>query len=313
MEGVTLLTTASFAKLDRSLLAVTGPQRAKFLHNVLTNDVAGLLPGQGRPAALLDVKGHVVALIRVLVGSEQDIVLELPADRLVRVQDLLEHYRVAAPVRFRALDGAVFGLWGPDAAAVLERLGSVPPMNAEAHVFATVEGHVLHLVRASDMPQGGFVIHVPNEAVSAGVRALLRAGATEGHREELDAFRIEEGLPWYGADVTEANLLHESGLVKTHHSSTKGCYIGQEVIARLEARGGNVNKMLRGLRLSAPAAPGDLVADEDGKELGRVTTSATSARFGPIAMAYVHRSRFDPGTILQVRNQAATVVALPFV
>ena len=102
-------------------------------------------------------------------------------------------------------------------------------------------------------------------------------------REALDALRVEALCPWYGPDIGEDNLLHETGLVTAVHSSTKGCYVGQEVIARLEGRGGNVNKALRGLRLTAPAAAGAVVTAA-GKDAGWVTTAAVSPA-GPIAPA----------------------------
>jgi folate-binding protein YgfZ len=111
--------------------------------------------------------------------------------------------------------------------------------------------------------------------------------------------------------VTDENLLHETGLLREYHSPTKGCYVGQEVVARLEARGANVNKLLRGLRLTSPAAPGDVVRAED-KDVGRVTTAAVSPRLGPVALAYVHRSRAEPGSTVEVAGAPATVVALPF-
>ena len=95
--------------------------------------------------------------------------------------------------------------------------------------------------------------------------------------------------------MTEDNLLHETGLIGVLHSSAKGCYVGQEVIARLEGRGGNVNKALRGLRLGAPARPGTALT-ADGKDVGWLTTCALSPRLGPIAMGYVHRSHFAPGS-----------------
>jgi folate-binding protein YgfZ len=122
--------------------------------------------------------------------------------------------------------------------------------------------------------------------------------------------RIEQGRPWYGVDVTEENLLHETGLVREYHSPSKGCYVGQEVIARLDARGGHVNKRLCGLRLSAPAAAGATIRAE-GRDVGRVTTAGVSPRLGPVAMGYVHRSAFEPGTGVEVGGAAASVAALP--
>ena len=162
-----------------------------------------------------------------------------------------------------------------------------------------IAGHPLRLVRAGDLPGGGFVLHAAPEDAAAVWEALRAAGARPVGRDVLDALRVEALRPWYGSDVTEQNLLHETGLVAECHSPAKGCYVGQEVVARLEARGGHVNKALRGLRLSAPAAAGAAVTAE-GREVGRVTTAAVSPRLGPIALAYVHRDHFAAGTAVEV-------------
>ena len=128
--------------------------------------------------------------------------------------------------------------------------------------------------------------------------------------DALDALRIEDGRAWFGPDVTEENLLHEMGHVAEYVSFSKGCYVGQEVVARLDARGGNVNKALRGLRLEGRARAGTVLRAGD-KEIGRVTTAAVSPRLGPIALAFVHRSHFEPGTVLDAEGVAATVASLP--
>jgi folate-binding protein YgfZ len=301
---------AAVAHLPRAVLAVTGPLRQKFLHGLLSNEVAGRTAGQGSLDALLDAKGHVLALMRVLVGGDT-VWLELPAERLDEVERLLVHYRVAAPVRFARPASAVLTLLGPEARAVLGRAGAeVPDLAPEDHVSRTIAGAPALVARGSDLPAGGFALHVAADGAAAVRGALAGAGAAAIGPQTLDALRIEDGLAWFGADVTEANLMHEAGLVGRYHSPTKGCYVGQENIARLEARGGNVNKLLRGLRLGAPAAAGDVIAHE-GAEVGRVTTAAVSPRLGPIAMGYVHRSRFEPGTAVEVGGAAATVVALP--
>ncbi len=296
---------------ERRLLEVAGPTRAKFLHNLLSSDVEHLQAGQGCLGALMDVKGHLLALTRAL-ATDQAMVLELPGNRIDRVLRLLEHYRVAAPVRFAVPNAIVIGLFGADAASVLESAGIAPPAQDEAHVEAELAGTTVRVVRAGDMPRPGFVLHTEADAGPGLTKALIGGGVRPVERQVLDALRVEQGLPWYGVDVTEANLLHETGLVPTHHSSTKGCYVGQEVVARLEARGGKVNKALRGLKLAEPARPGQPIHDDEGKEIGRITTAAVSPRFGPIALAYIHRSRFEPGTVVAVNGKDATVVALPF-
>jgi folate-binding protein YgfZ len=296
---------------DRGVLAVTGALRQKFLHGLLSNDVQGLLPGQGRRAALMDAKGHLLALMRVLVG-QTEVWLEVAGDRLAVVEERLAFYRVAAPVRVQARPVEVLGIVGPRARAVLADTGcAVPELDLDAHVAGAVSGQPVLVARAGDLPTDGYVLHADSPAAAAAAAALQAAGAVPIGRATLDALRIEDGRPWYGPDVTEENLLHETGLLPEYHSPTKGCYVGQEVIARLEARGGNVNKSLRGLRLSAPAQAGSGVTSE-AREVGRITTAGVSPRFGPIAMAYLHRSRAEPGTNVEVDGASAAVVRLPF-
>jgi folate-binding protein YgfZ len=295
---------------ERGLLAVTGPQRQKLLHAVLSNDVEGVPPGAGRGAALMDVKGRLIALLRVLVAPDA-VLLEANADRLERVEGLLNHYRVAAPVRFARRPAAVLALLG-DGGGVLGRAGlPLPGDERESHVTGSLSGQEVRVVRAGDLPGGGFVLHAAPEHAASVREAVLAAGASPLSREDLDVRRIEHGRPWYGPDVTEANLLHETGLLAELHSSSKGCYVGQEVVARLEGRGGNVSRRLRGLKLGALAAPGAAIT-ADGAELGRLTTAGVSERFGPIAMGYVHRSHLAAGSRVDVGATPATVEELPF-
>lgn len=292
---------------ERGVLAVTGPQRQKFLHAMLSNDVAALAPGQGCLAALMDVKGHLLALLRVLV-AEDAILLETNRDRLPVVEATLVRYRVAAPVRFAAAPSSVLAVLGEAAHGLVGgELG--PP---QAHARRTLGGHEVRVARASDLPGPGYVVHAPPEAAGAVHGALAAGGALPLDRAELDTRRVERGRPWYGPDVTEDNLLHETGLLAEYHSHSKGCYVGQEVVARLEGRGGHVSRALRGLRLEAKAAAGSSIT-EGGKEVGRVTTAGVSRALGPIAMGYVHRSAFAPGTAVQVDGRPATVAALPLV
>jgi folate-binding protein YgfZ len=301
-EGAAVLDLPALGVIEAS-----GPTRQKFLQGLLTNDVAGLRPGQGCRAALLTAKGAVQALLRVLVETDV-VVLEADAERLALVLKVLEHHRVAAPVRFATRPTAVVGLLGPRAADILRAAGAeAAPDEPEGHVRATLAGRAVRLVRAGDLPGGGFVFHAAPEAAGPVREALQAAGARPIGRDVLDGRRVETLRPWWGSDVSEENLLHETGLVAELHSPTKGCYLGQEVVARLQARGGNVNKALRGLRLSVPAAANAIVTVE-GEDVGRVTTAAVSPQLGPVALAYVHRNHFAPGTAVEVGGSRATVV-----
>ena len=291
----------------RAVLEASGPQCQKFLQGMLSNDVSGRRPGQGCHAALMNARGGVQALLRVLV--EEDVVLlETDFDRIGPLHRTLEHHRVAAPVRFAARPTSVLALLGPGAGPLLSAVGiDSPPARSEAHQVVAIAGHALRLVRAGDLPGGGFVLHAAPESAEAVWEALRAARVRPVGHDALDALRVEALRPWYGSDVAEDNLLHETGLVAECHSPAKGCYVGQEVVARLEARGGHVNRALRGLRLSEPATAGATVSAE-GREIGRVTTAAVSPRLGPIALAYVHRAHFASGTVVEVDGAPATVV-----
>jgi folate-binding protein YgfZ len=295
----------------RGLLAVTGPQRIKFLHNILSNDLQSRGPGQGTLAGIMDVKGRLLVLLRALV-TDDAVLLEMPADRLDVIEPVLVHYKVAAPVRFARHPLAALGLLGPAAAETLTRAGATVPADAgrEDHFAAVLGGAPVRIVRASDFPAGGWAVHASPDQAPAVREALIAGGAVPIGEGTLDALRVEDGRPWYGRDVSEENLLHETGLVGEYHSPTKGCYVGQEVIARLEARGAHVNKMLRGLKLNL-AVPSGTPVMRDGREVGRVTTAGVSPRLGPVAMAYLHRSANEPGTTVEVDGRVAVVTALP--
>ncbi len=302
---------ASLIDLPRGILAVSGPLRQKFLHNLLSNDVAPLSPGQGRLAALMDARGRILVLLRALVATDS-VLLELPKDRIAAVRALLEHYKVGAPVRFAERASVVTAVLGAGARNALAGAGAkVPELGPQDHIQATLAGADVRISRGTDLPGAALVLHAPAESARAVRDALLAAGVTELTRDAFDALRIEEGRPLFGADVTEENLLHETGLVAEYHSPSKGCYVGQETVARLEARGGHVNKALRGLRLGQPSVPGAPI-QAGGKDVGRVTTAALTERLGPIAMGYVHRDHFAPGSAVTVDGSPATVVALPF-
>ena len=256
--------------------------------------------------SLMTARGHLRFLLRLLVGEEV-VHLETERTRLDLLQRALEHYRVATPVRCGATSWGVLALVGVAARRVLETLGIEAPVSPEDHARVDLAGQDVLVARAGDLPGGGFVLYVAPEQAEAVWGALRAGGGRPVGRDALDARRVEDLTPWYEADITEDNLLHETGLLGELHSPTKGCYVGQEIVARLEARGGNVNKALRRVRLSAPAASGAPVR-ADGKDVGLLATTAVSPRLGPIALAWIHRSHLAPGTELDVAGVPATVV-----
>jgi folate-binding protein YgfZ len=303
---------AGWIRLDRTgLIRVTGPQRVKFLHNLLSNDIAGLAAGHSRLAALMNLKGQQVAWMRVMAEGDA-LICELPLEVRDSVVDTFAHYKVGAPVRFEKVDATVFGLFGEKAPEALIALGLASiPTGIETFTTDSFSGHAVRVSRGRDLPARGFTLHATQAAVVALEEKLRSTLGEPIAPATLETLRVEEGLPWHGIDVKEENLLHETGQLNVYHSPAKGCYLGQEVVARLEGRGGNVSRRLLGLKCARTVSAGEEVRAE-GKVVGQVTSAGISPEFGAIAMAYIHRSHAEPGVWVSVGEVPGEVAALPF-
>ncbi len=308
----TVRENAGWCRLDRlALIRVKGPNRVKFLHNLLSNDIAALATSQSRLAALMNLKGQQVAWMRVSAEADA-LVCELPIAVRDTVIETFLHYKVGAPVRFEKPETVVFGVFGAKAAEMLKACGfTALPADPNTFVTCPFRDDSVQIHLAPDLPASGFSIHAEPAQVEAIMQVLLSHIGAAITAFTLDTLRVEEGLPWHGVDVMEENLLHETGQLSVYHSSSKGCYLGQEVIARLEGRGGNVNKRFLGLRCATVVTAGAGIVAED-KVIGRVTSVGMSPKFGPIAMGYIHRSHAEPGTTVNVDGVSCTVSNLPF-
>ena len=284
---------------ERSKLALTGAQAKELLSGQVTNDIEALSPGGGCYAALLTNKGKMVADLRVLDTADE---LWLDTER-VGLQALFDTLRRGAvgwdaQLHKRTLEQALLSLVGPHAAqAAGAELG---PEHANRH--AQLGGADVLLV-ATDVG-----IDVVCAAGDAGrVRGALDVAEVPEAASEV--LRVESGRPRYGLDLDDATIPQEAGLNERAVSFTKGCYVGQETVARLHYRG-KPNRHLRGLRLSAPVPSGTpLLLGE--REVGRVGSSVVSPRFGPIALAIVRREA-AVGDELVAGSAVAVVSELPF-
>jgi folate-binding protein YgfZ len=244
---------------DWGQLRVTGADRTRFLQGMLTNDVAPLAAGGYLRAAMLNVKGRVLALVDVVAAADSYLLLTEPITA-AKVHELLDRHAIADDVAFASEASPVHRVWAAPA-----DVWTAPP------VFA--------------------------------------AAAPAG---DAEVRRVEAGLPRYGVDVTEEHFPFEANL-DAAISYTKGCYIGQEVVARAHARG-HANKRLVGIRLAGagPADAGAPVAAAARAAAGTITSSVVSPAFGPIALAYLHKSVWEPGTAVEVGGRGGVVAALPF-
>lgn len=290
---------------NRGKLLVTGPDAAEYLQGQLTNDVEALEPGDGQYAALLDRKGHMQADMRVLRAAAGEIWVDTEPEALAAARRHLETYSIGREVAVAdvSAERAILSLIGPRGVEIAGA-AALPPNACERSAVAGVECLV------AGTREGVDLIAAAEE--SERLRdALLAGGAVEVAREAAEILRIEAGVPRFGAEMGTETMPAEAGIVEDAVSFTKGCYIGQETVARLHYKG-KPNRHLRGLRLSAPADPGAALR-LGGKEVGRLGGFAVSPRCGPIGLAIVRREA-EPGAELAVGEDGVTarVVDLPF-
>jgi folate-binding protein YgfZ len=299
-EGVAL-----FDLSLRSKVEVRGEDRAAFVNNFVTNNVVALGVGQSCEAFLLTGQAKIVARLRAHSLEDR---LWLDADPLLagKIIGHLERFVITERVEFvdQTEPYGLIRLRGPRAQEIVAIL-----RGGEAAPGLVVLSHARVDVVDLVMPGAG----------APGVwRRLLNGGATPAGQEAYEVLRLEDGEPEYGRDMDETNLPQELGRDEQAISFTKGCYLGQETVARIKAYG-HVNRRLVGLRLDGtePAPPGTRVL-RDGQEVGRVTSSDVSPCLGcAIALATLRRGHEGPGTRVELGTSpkvlTGEVVQLPFV
>jgi folate-binding protein YgfZ len=290
---------------ERGFIDVLGPDGAEYLQGQLTNDVEAVGVGEGQYAALLDRKGHMQADLRVLRVGDEAILLDTePATKDAALRHLTM-YSIGRDVEVAdaSAERASLSLIGPRAAEI----AGTPPLPRFANEAATIAGIDAVAVGTRD----GIDLLVPAAERERAIGALTEAGAVEVSPEAVEILRVESGVPRFGAEMDAATMPAEAAIVEDAVSFTKGCYIGQETVARLHYKG-KPNRHLRGLRLSAAAAPGAALRLGE-KEVGTLGGSVVSPALGPIGLAIVRREA-EPGAELAVGEDGVTaeVVALPF-
>ena len=296
-------------------LAVAGNDRAAFLQGLLTNDIQALAPGGGCYAAWLTPQGRMLADMHVL-ESDGMMLLDVPAAQAEATAARLDQFLFSEDVKLGSLAGALTTVWvhGPGAAAALEKsLDGAAGLDGWAqhhHEHVGFAGESLVLARIDQLAVPGYVAYLSAANRGALVAALEAAGAREVSADAIAAARVEAAYPIFGSDMTADTIPLEAGIEPRAISTTKGCYVGQEVIIRVLHRGhGRVARKLVTLRLDAPGAePRARIVNGD-REVGVVTSVALSPASGAIALAYVHRDLVVDDARVEVETPSGRVGA----
>jgi folate-binding protein YgfZ len=326
---------------QRGVIELTGKVRQPFLNNLITNQVwsketrSGLAAGQGVYAFLLNTRGRIITDLNVLEVPGDRTLLEMDVRLVTSVAAMLERYLFAEQVKIADRTSSVhqIGLYGPGAREVISAASgsSLPPL--EVLCSAAVRVFDADAIVFRDDPTGrqGYVLILPMEAarmvwmnllsksgssIDLGRRALRQVGWAA-----FNAARIEGGRPIFGIDFDDSVLPAETGQFNRAVSITKGCYLGQEIVARMYARQ-QLARQLAGIRMeddALPIAGAKILDGRSNDEIGGVTSSTLSPVLSNVAicLGYVKRPYFALGSILRVPAEGAmrmgTVVELPFV
>jgi len=303
----------------RGRLKFEGKDAASFLHALVTNDVQSLAAGGGVYAALLTPQGRMLTDLTIH-KLEDGLLASVPPGLAASLVDRFDQLIFSEDVRVSDVSASIaqIGVVGRNAVAVLAQIFARPPRDLE---ILPPLGHVIAgdavIVRSTDFELPAFGVFVPADAFDLVVRRLADLGVGSLGTELADALRIEAGRPAFGVDMTEETIPLEAGLLERAISTTKGCYVGQEVIIRILHRGaGRVVRRL--VRLDSDAPPDAVPASgaqifHDGREIGRITSaSASPGAQRVVALGYVHRDLAETGQSIEFDSprgrQRATIV-----
>ncbi|MBW2426717.1 MAG: aminomethyltransferase family protein [Deltaproteobacteria bacterium] len=313
-----------FPMAHRGLLEVRGEDRVRWLDGMISGDVEALVaagPGAGCYATLLTNRGAIVADLHV--GLEQDrFLLESARESIPRIQETLERFVIADDVALVDVSdqSVAIGLEGPRAEALLDAASGGAQLPApEEWATLRIAGHPVQIAAFGFTGESAFQLRIGSEGYEALEKALFAASEAlgppalvRGTPEALEILRVEAGIPLLGHELDDEVLPPEARLERAI-ATDKGCYVGQEIIARLRARG-QVNHLIVGLRIEGadlPPVGAKLSAGE--RETGELTSVARSPSQGPIALGYVRREHAEEGTELDLGGGRVRVAALPFV
>jgi folate-binding protein YgfZ len=293
---------------DRVRIRFGGPRASEILTGLVTNDVLSLHPGHGQYAAALTPKGKIAADVRIF-ADDDGLLTDTSARASQNWRDIVTKYvnpRIA-PYRDVTAETCDIGVFGPKARHILAAATHADPvalgaLHPYAHISAEVEGGRMLIVRVAEIEADGYELLAPGAAERSLRDALLSLGAIPGSAQTWNVARVEAGRPEWGIDMNDSTIPQEANFDSLGAISyTKGCYTGQETVARVHFRG-HVNRYLRRVHFvsaSIPPTSAELV-DDSGEVVGDVRSVAMSPRHGGVAIAMVRRE-VAPGATLHAR------------
>lgn len=309
---------------QRTRTSLHGDRRAETLTGLVTNDVASLSPGTGQYAAALTARGKIIADVRIF-ARESELLVDVPVRAGAAWTAMVRKFVNPRLTRYadRTSELADVGLFGPLSRGIVgtltgvsvETIGALP---VYGHVSTVVNGETILVTRVPELGLEGYELFVSPDARVRLWRRAMELGAVPLGLDAWEIARIEAGRPEWGLDIDDSTIPQEANFDELHAISyTKGCYTGQETVARVHFRG-HVNRHLRGLTYpeASPLPRGAQLFDEAGKIVGDVRSSAISPRLGGIAIAMVRREIL-PGSTVRVHwdesgDSSGTVLMLPF-
>jgi folate-binding protein YgfZ len=307
---------------QRTVLELTGDDRVSFLNGMVSNDVKTLVPGQGTHAAFLDLQGKILADTRVLCTSDT-LLFDLIEPVTEKILRHLRRHIVADDVEIQDLSAeyTLLSVQGPKAGQLIREASSTDqlPLRDLDHTATSVGLCRVHVIRATHTVEEGYDLLIRRTDLASALSKLREIGKELSlvwvGTDAQEMLRVEAGIPRYGKDMTEDNLLLETGLDQAV-SFHKGCYLGQEVVERIHSRG-HVNRHLAGLILKRkePVQPGATI-HQGSHQIGKVTSSIFSPDMdSAVALGYVQRDSFAPGKWVTVQDREngipAALCALP--
>lgn len=290
---------------DRLRMTFSGDKAKESLGGLVTNDVVALRPGQGQRAVALTPKGRVIAMLRVFDRGD-DLLVDSEAASAEGFVQMIRKFVNPRTARYAVISDstACLGVYGADASsrvaaavgAAAEALEALPPLG-----WMRSGDGAFDVLRSADLSVPGFDLIAAPERIAAARTALLASGVREASEDEVERARIELGLPRFGVEMDGETIPQEANLDALGAISfNKGCYTGQEVVARIHFRG-HVNRHLRWLVSRTPLVRGAAVIDATGAQVGDVRSVTTSPTRGPLAIAMVRRE-VAPGSSVTVRD-----------